>query len=455
VAHQFINTAVYVLLLLGCSPAEQTESATPSHTTRQSPNVLLVSLDTLRADHLPSAGYSRDTAPTLSRIAAEGARFSRSWSQSSNTDATHSSIFSGRFVSHHGKYGSRQRLPDSTHTLAEHFAAHGYRTFGVASSDKFIAKSGFSQGFDTWQVYKDGMKNDWSTQATATALERLGEPDTDRPWFGFVHLFDAHAPYNSPEPHKTRFLRGPLDIEPRRTVDYIREHRRARDRPEAELHDLVDLYDGGISYLDTRVAQLWEQAQRSERPTIMVLTSDHGEAFGEHDYLGHSDVVWEEAVRVPLIVWAPDRVPADRTLDLPVQSADLYGTLSELAGLPVPDGLDGASLAAELQGHEARAPRDRVLPVQTPKHWALIQEVDGTLFKYRVALKAQRSFLVDIEEDPTERVDLSAQHPELVAELQAVMVELAIHNPGRFSDERHDMDAAEVEALKAIGYLDE
>ena len=180
----FARIAALALLTActGSAPQPATPPADPDR-----PNVLVVSLDTLRADHLALHGYDRDTAPTLDAIAAAGGWMSRTWSQAPQTDGTHAAMFTGRFASTHGKYTHEQRLPESEQTFAEHFGGHGYRTWAVATSLKFDPKSGFSQGFDDYDLYPEGPVVKRGDDAMERALVQIA--DESAPWLGFLHLF--------------------------------------------------------------------------------------------------------------------------------------------------------------------------------------------------------------------------------------------------------------------------
>lgn len=454
-------------LLAGCStPPEWLGSlgrgaAPPA----AAPNVLVVSLDTLRSDHLPLYGYDKDTAPTLSAIAAEGAWVSRTWSQAPQTDGTHAALFTGRFASTHGKFTHDERLPDTETTFAEHFRANGYRTWGVATSLKFDPKSGFSQGFEDWDLFAEGPVVARGDEAMARATAQMTD---DAPWLGFLHLFDVHAPYTPPEPHRSAFLTGPPAVPPRDTVEFIRANRHADHVSEAHLGSLVALYDGGIHHVDGRVAALWAQLRASDRDTILVLTSDHGEAFFEHRYLGHSNRLWEEIVRVPWVVWAPGRVPAGGRIDAPAQSVDLFPTIVGLAGLPAVPGRDGVSFAPAMTGTGAPPPDDRPIVLQEEGRWGMIQQIDGEVWKAVMRVRKHhlekivageeierpKARLYHLGDDPGETANLSAARPDIRDALVSRMQDLGSDTPGARSERRDDISDAELEGLRAIGYVD-
>jgi arylsulfatase A-like enzyme len=269
-----------------------------------------------------------------------------------------------------------------------------------------------------------------------------------------VHFFDVHAPYGPPEPHRSAFLRGPLTVKPRRSVNFIRRHRRDRKVPRKHLNTLSDLYDGGIQYVDTRVKRLLEAVERSDRPTIVVVFSDHGEAFHEHGYLGHDNVVWDEVSRVPWVVWAPDLVQAGQRIDTTAQTVDIFPTITDLAGLSMPPDLDGSSFAPALRGETNTVTTDRIIPIQDDKMWGLVVETEEGLFKLHVRIKKRKLTLYDLTRDPGETVDVQAAHPALMARLVAELERLNIRHPEKNSIHREDITSDEEEALRAIGYVD-
>lgn len=450
-------------LLAACSGTEPAPTLPPGDTR---PNVLVVSLDTLRSDRTPLYGYDKDTAPTLSAIAAEGGWMSRTWSQAPQTDGTHAAMFTGRFSSTHGKFTREQRLPDSELTFAEHFGANGYRTWAVATSLKFDPKSGFDQGFDHYDLFPEGPVVQRGDEAMARALEQMA--DVEQPYLGFLHLFDVHAPYTPPEPHRGMFLVGEPALDPRKTVNFIRRKKRAETVPVAKLNTLSQLYDGGIHHVDSRVAQLWAYLKSSPRDTILVVTSDHGEAFFEHRYLGHSVELWEEIVRVPWIVWAPGRVAGGKRIDTAAQTVDLMPTIIDLAGLPAVAERDGASFGPALRGDGPTPPEDRLVVLQEHKRWGVLRTLPEGTFKLVTPVKAKkrekllageqtemkRFRLFDLATDPDERRNLAKQRPDMVERLKADLISLGSDDPMARSQHRDDITEEELEGLRAIGYVE-
>jgi arylsulfatase A-like enzyme len=430
---------------------------------REAPNVLLITVDTLRADHLPIYGYHRNTAPQLSRLAAESALFEQAWSASPATDGSHASLFTGLHQSEHGKFGHRVRLADAAVTLAEQFRAEGYRTQGWASSVKFVVGSGFSQGFETWEAFYKVEKNERSALITQRVVQRIDQAGPE-PWFAFAHYFDVHAPYAAPEPYASHYAEGEAPVKPAHTADFIQMvQRRKKNLPHAQLMALKAMYDGQILYQDQTLSPLWERLgvgsavrpAANGRSTIVVLTSDHGEAFMENDYIGHGIYLHEAITRVPLLVWWPGRVPPGLRISQPTMGVDVFSTTLELAGLPVPPN-SGQSFAPQLLQGQVQVSAERPLLLQSAQYWGVVQQTPRGLFKLteRQRRKGVEPLLVRIDEQRHSSLQMRQGYPEVEAQLRAQLEGHKSDEVRGRSVERTDIDAEEEELLKAIGYLD-
>ncbi len=424
--------------------------------------MLVVSIDTLRADHLAVYGYERETAPSLTRLAREGARFENAYSQSSSTVPTHASLFTGRFPFQHGAYHVGLAVAEDELTLAELFSQAGYRTFAAASSIRFRGRTGFDQGFDVFERFDELEKNDRSAAVTTRVLDWVAAQDG--PWLGFVHYFDPHQPYAPPEPWRTRWHAGLARPRPEGTSDYLYFF----DAPDKQvpadvLAYLRALYDAEIRFLDVELQRLFRSlAAEPEGPgTLVVVTSDHGEEFKEHGGLSHSRRLHEELVRVPLIFWWPGRISGGTVVSRPAQTVDVLPTLLELARIPRPEGLVGRSRAAEIlsSSHppENRLAAEPVLAQIGESRWALTAELDGGRFKY-VSRDDAPERLFDLATDPGERRDLLDERPDVVAKLRALAAEIGV---GAASGSRatapglEPVSEAVRERLRELGYVEE
>ncbi|AUX40149.1 cell wall surface anchor family protein [Sorangium cellulosum] len=367
--------------------APPTTAAAPAAPAPQRPDILLVTLDTVRADHTSAYGYGRDTTPRLAELAARGVLFERAYAVSSETQRSISPLVTGRRLNR----AARDRrewptlLPEND-TLAERMKRAGYLTAAVSSFTWISQERGFDQGFDRFEtVYGEAHpERDVSGHlAVKKAIEILdGYAQRPQPVFLWLHLFDAHERYRS---HPgIRFGAG-------RTA----------------------AYDGEIAFVDRQLGALLDavaSSPRAGRAAILVHGS-HGEGLGEHGAVGHGVELYEEAIHVPLVLALPGAAPG--RYPHPVSTADIAPTVLALAGAEATD-VEGGSLAAIATG-EARAPRGPVF-ARTARRAAVI---DGQL--KLIALKRKkrdRLLLFDLDADPRETRDLSEARPDELLRLR-------------------------------------
>jgi arylsulfatase A-like enzyme len=416
------------------------------------PNVLLISLDAVRSDHLKSYGYARETAPSLSELAREGTRFANSYAQASSTVPTHASMFTGRYPFQHGSYHFMKPLRDEETTLAELFAAQGYRTFSVASSVRFLPYSGFAQGFESYQVVDELRKNERGRAVTDRAIEQLEGPG---PFLGFLHYFGPHAPYAPPEEYRSLYHEGLASPRPENTAVVTFFRRKGGVEPEV-LEYLVALYDAEIRFLDDELARLFEAVRESAhgRNTIVVVTADHGEEFQDHGGLSHGTHLHEELLRIPLIFWWPEHIAPGAVFERPVQTIDLLPTLAALAGVEAPAGLPGRSLAAELlAGSEATESGANItVAQQRPETWAVSAMLPKGRFKY-IMNDGEFAGLFDLDRDPGETKRVETDHPEERAALEAIAAALGVAQSAEVPELEHPPEGIR-ERLRAIGYVE-
>lgn len=321
------------------------------------PNVLVIMIDTLRQDALGCTGNERDLTPNLDRLAAEGVLFTEARSPSSWTLPAHASFFSSSLPSQHGVIDKSRRLPDHFRTLTEELQAAGWRTGAFTDGGFVLPLYGFMKGFDWIHVSPD---------AAGKRGERFGIDHLSKralswirrkpgPFFTFLHTYEVHSPLDPPEDLREQFVRpyeGPL---PR--VPVLRKVQKRFDEGEMtpeDLRYLHDLYSAEVAYTDRILGTFLDalEADGVLDSTLVIVTSDHGENFGEHGHLGHGSWLHESLLKVPLILRFPGVYDGGAREDTPVQLLDLAPSILELAELPAPDGWVGASL------RRLDAPRD-------------------------------------------------------------------------------------------------
>jgi arylsulfatase A-like enzyme len=334
-----------------------------------SPNVLVIVVDTLRADHLSTYGYARPTSPNLSRIAAQGVLFENAMAASSWTLPSHASMLTGRYPHEHGARFIDSTLTLRYPTLGEAFQRLGYRTAGFSASTYFFSRrTGLGRGFIHFEddfespaaafpqtyygervekllyrlhVAKDRIGRRNARQINQHALRWI-ESDRRRPFFVFLNYYDVHDPYLPPEPYLHSFTKLPRPAGPMPLAwDWF-----ARLTP-AQRQGEMDAYDGAIQYVDAELGEFFQQLHQRglDKNTLVVITSDHGEEFNEHGFMDHLNALYRELIHVPLIFWEPGKLPEGMRIAAPVSTVSLPATLLSL----VPNGgaghMPGVSVA--------------------------------------------------------------------------------------------------------------
>ncbi len=398
------------------------------------PNVLLIILDTVRAQSLSLYGYDRPTTPNLERLAKRGVVFDRALAPAPWTLPSHASLFTGRW--HHELSTDWQTpLDGADSTLAEVLSAHGYVTGGFVANLVFCTEFfGLNRGFLHYEDYPTSLKmiaeNSWLSrrivqrirsepgrlahktagQVNRAFLKWISRVD-DRPFFAFLNYMDAHEPYKPPEPFNLRFAeRQPMHSLRHEGYEYSVD----------ELQELRSAYDGAIAYIDHEIGLLLDELEQRGLldNTVLIITSDHGEEFGEHRVVGHSHSLYLPSLLVPLVIVYPERVPAGIRLSDPVSLRHIAATVADLVSLPVWSSFPGTSLTtlwkdADDQPALATEPVLSQLTVKEwkPPDWYPIARgpmhslVSGTLHYIRGG--DGREELYDIDNDPWETTDLS------------------------------------------------
>jgi arylsulfatase A-like enzyme len=432
------------------------------------PNLLLVTLDTTRRDHLSVYGYERDTSPFLRRFAESGVRFERAYAPACVTAPSHATLFTGAYPIGHGVTKNAVPLANEHETLAERLRASGYQTAGVASSFVMDARFGWDQGFERWDdefvpdetgwrterwyefEMEDGVFDRRADHTTDRALAWLRDQrDPARPFLLFVHYFDPHDPYIPPAPFDRRFATAPGE------APSLADALRGRE--------FVDRYDGEIAFTDAELGRLVDglDALGLAARTVVVVTADHGEGLLQHGQMTHGANVHEEAVRVPLLVRWTGRIAPGRTLDAPVEGVDLLPTLLTLAGAPADGALPGRSLAPALLGD---GPLDPVRPVflhRRPYDRQVLhgEAVDGEQFavvhegwKWIEGTRDGTRALYDLTRDPHETENVAEREPARARVLaERIAGWRARHGGAAPAAEVAPEDRAR---LRALGYAD-
>ncbi len=390
-------------------------------------NVLLISIDTLRADALGAYGNARAQTPWFDRLAKGGVRFERAHAHNVVTLPSHANMLSGTYPLSNGvRDNSGFRFPKDRPTLAGLLKSQGYRTAAFVSAFPLDSRFGLDAGFE---VYDDhlpasvGERNAFVVaerkgEATvAAALRWLGEHRNERT-FLLVHLYEPHFAYDPPEPFASRF----------------------RDSP---YHGEVAAADAALEPL---LGPLLEQGRDGR--TLVVFTADHGEGLGEHGEMTHGVFAYETTLRVPLVLYAP-RLFGPSVVKTPVRHVDIVPTVLDALGMEIPSGLDGRSLLQVIAGHDVPvAPTYfEALSSSLNQGWAPLHGAIGDGRKY-VDLPLPE--LYDLGADPGETRNLAASRPQDMDRLRGLLARLRAEDRGV---ERVKEDPATLERLQALGYL--
>ena len=425
------------------------------------PNVVLITLDTTRADHLSAYGYERQTSPVLDTLAAEGAKFELAFAPISTTGPSHSTMFTALYPLTHRVIKNGIPLADAQVTLAEILNSRGYQTAAIIGSFVLTERFGFSQGFEffddefaaehasirgsEWEghTYEGGFDRR-ANETTRRAIDWLEQTrQAERPFFLFVHYFDPHAPYSPPPEFRNHF--GSTG-------------RKGNER-------LIALYDEEIAFTDREIGLLLDSLSRLQLSdkTVVVVTADHGEGLGDHNHDGHGVNIFDEAVRVPLLIRWPKHIEAGLRFEEPVEFVDLLPTLLDLTGT---DGVgarsQGRSLANALLGQETLRSDHPVFLHRRHFEPGRVGnfEVAGEKFAVRkdnwklILGKSEKTAeLYNLGTDPSEERNLYEDEPEKVQELTALLNEWSksMSTDIAVELELSDEDRA---GLEALGYTE-
>lgn len=396
-------------------------------------NLLLITIDTLRSDHLGCYGYERATSPAIDKLASESVQFDSAHSVCSWTLPSVVSIMTSLYPSAHRCTADDSVLAESYVTLAEQLEAQGFRTAAVTShlylSRRFKIDQGF-RDFDEDLVFDDFKESHHQVSAPAVTdkgIAWLRDRSQHERWFLWLHYFDPHSIYQH----------HPGEIEP---------------FGETKL----DIYDGEILLTDRHIGRLLGELDvlGFRDDTVVTLIADHGEEFRDHGAGGHRKTLYEEVLRVPLLVRAPHVAP--RRVSMPVSCVDLAPTLCELLGVAPPEPIEGLSLVSTLQGDDSRrGPILAEMRNTNGRDWDGL--IDGR-WKFLIDVSRGVQLLFDLEADPLELNDVSGEQPHVLALMAERFEELRDSSRERslaFEPEASiELNADEVERLKQLGYMD-
>jgi arylsulfatase A-like enzyme len=466
-------------------------SPTVSRTVAQ-PNVVVVVMDTVRADHLSIYGYGRETTPNLKKLAADSTVYNRAISASDFTLTSHATLFTGMYGSWHGAhcqppeadYG--QALASAVPTLAEMLSSKGYRTMGVAANLYLRGDFGLERGFqafriprpvpllaaESWYMLRNGIRRELNRVVDTSQFDRLysrgveinqtffdmvKETDLSQaPFFAFFNYMDAHFPYIPPAPFDrlfpgkdNRMLQDDLEAVQSKVVQ-------GEPLPENYSSHSISQYDGGIAYIDSQIGQIvqWLKDRKLYDNTMIIVTSDHGEAFGEKKFFLHGNSTYQNLLHVALLVKYPNSAHKG-VVEEPVSTTDVVPTVLDTLGFSIPPTVQGKNLleAASIQPRDIFGESFPCPVIHAPQcvRGCMIRSVISWPNKY-IASSSGSYESYDLANDPDETRNLFGSRNPAAQQLGARMTSWIKSMP-RQSKQQLKLDPEVVRRLKSLGYI--
>jgi arylsulfatase A-like enzyme len=404
----------------------------------QRPNVILLTLDTTRADHLGCYGHNGGASPNLDQLAQQGVCFSEARSQVPITLPSHTSILTGTYPQIHGVHQHTDRFshPD-LRTLAEILLEQGYQTSAFIGARVLDAKFGLNRGIDSY-FDKIGSRQDERPADSRRASQIIADARKwfsqrpDGPYFSWLHFYDPHLVFDPPEPYRQNFIDNP--------------------------------YLGEIAYMDNQIGEFltWLRERGELENTIIVAIADHGESLGEHGIYGHTEYVYQEVLQIPLIISWPGKIPEGRVVNELVRSIDLMPTVLDFLGLSIPEFVQGESLRGLLGNRDEAGPEveNRVSFFESRYlenlfGWSALEGVEYRGNKY---IRSPRCELYDLVQDPRENDNLCQSAGPLGRRMVRLLDDAVnesspeISGPNEPPKENQSIDPQTREALSSLGY---
>ena len=401
------------------------------------PNVVLITLDTTRADHLPVYGYKEVSTPNLDSLAKDGILFRQCTSSSPLTLPAHSTIMTGTYPTYHGvRINGNTALAAQQHTLAEAFAEKGYQTGAFVAAFVLDGRWGLNQGFQHYDDHFDLMKyknldlgvvQRPANEVVDAALAWL-QGKKNEPFFTWVHLYDPHVPYAPPEPYRSQYAsRG-----------------------------MKGLYDGEIAFMDVQIGRLiqWLNESGLRKNTVIAVIGDHGEGLGDHGEMTHGYFIYDYAVHVPFILSTPDEQLNGLEISAQVRTLDLYPTLLQASNISIPKEVHGSSLWPLIKkrgsGSHLYAYSESMVP-SMQYGWSPLLSLRTTEYKY---IDAPRPEFYDLKDDPREETNLKEKRAKPASDYEKTLKSVVLEtSKGAPAPGTANLDSETMERMAALGYI--
>jgi arylsulfatase A-like enzyme len=419
-------------------------------------NIILISIDTLRADHLGCYNYPRNTSPSLDKFRGNAVLFRCCIAQSSSTLTSHASMLTSLIPSHHGAFFVReQALPDNSQTMAELLKQKGYRTISFNDGGQIAPKFGLNQGFDRYESMSDNIKAEHLNfyRVVTKTMTWLDQHPNEK-FFLFLHTYETHHPY-TPKKRQLKLFESNYngDLNWQITVEMIEKINKGEIKlTDEDKQHIINTYDAEIRSMDESFGLLirYLKEKKLYDNTLIIFTSDHGEEFGEHGiWATHSHTLFNDQLHVPLLLKLPGSKFAARKVDHLVRSIDILPTVLDLLGEKMSKDFEGSSLVPLMKGIPPKKPvfaisqRD-MQQTYVSAYWSIMTR----------KWKLYDSKLYDLLNDPGELKDIAGSHEDLKTNLQKYALKYIKRKKAKISAKKVTLDDELREKLKSLGYLD-
>lgn len=419
-------------------------------------NIILISIDTLRADHLGCYHYPRNTSPFLDKFREDAVLFRRCMAQSSSTLASHASMLTSLIPSHHGAFFTRgQALQDNITTMAELLKEKGYRTISFNDGGQIAPKFGLNQGFDIYESMSARFKAEHLNfyRVVTKTIKWLDQNPNER-FFLFLHTYETHHPY-TPKKRQLKLFESNYngDLNWQITVEMIEKINKGEIKlTDEDKQHIINTYDAEIRSMDESFGLLIDYLKKKKLydNTLIIFTSDHGEEFGEHGiWATHSHTLFNDQLHVPLLIKLPESMYASRKVDHLVMGIDILPTVMDLLSEKMSKDFEGSSLVPLMKGIPPKklvfaiSQRD-MQKTYVSAYWSVMTR----------KWKLYNAKLFNLLSDPDELKDVSKSHEDLKTSLQKYALKYIRRKDEKFPVKKVVLDNELREKLKSLGYLD-
>ncbi len=430
------------------------------------PNIILIISDALRPDHLGCYGYSRNTSPNIDRIAREGIIFNRAYAQGNWTLASTSTLFTSLHPTSHNALSRKRILPKEAKTLIENLKVAGYKTAGFSNSPFFMENFGLRQGFDYFYTGQSNfiwklhffvigkisnrllmLKDKNLTMQTISWIKS----NSSQKFFIYLHYMATHAPYRIPKAYEKIYVKE--DIPDR---IYLPSRHSVEINP-AQKENLLDRYDGTIRFVDDEIGKLLDLLQSLDlkENTLLIIAADHGEAFGEHGNWGHGRTLYQETIKIPLIIWYPE-IPCNQMVSNElVGLVDIKPTILNIVGIKQSEIYQGKDLISRITKenslYQQKGSREEIFSEGRPKVRCIITSTNWKLISNETEGKIE---LYNLEQDPQEKHNVFNLYPEIAKNLQErLTARFKEFEKQALKPAKASISAETRRRLKSLGYI--